>query len=165
MALAYIALGSNLGEPLLQLESACRALDAIPRCRLQARSSPWRSRPVGPQDQPHFVNAVVGLDTELPPLALLDALQTVEADHGRRREKEQRWGPRMLDLDLLLMGSLRLRERRLTLPHPRMAERHFVLVPLAEIASPDLSIPGQGRLETLLAALGAHDMERLEWAA
>lgn len=165
MALAYIALGSNLGEPLVQLESACRALDRVPRCRLRARSSPWRSRPVGPQDQPDFVNAVVGLHTELPPLALLDALQTVEADHGRRREREQRWGPRMLDLDLLLMGSLRLREPRLTLPHPRMAERHFVLVPLAEIAPPDLSIPGHGRLETLLTALGAHDMERLEWAA
>ncbi|RMG54263.1 MAG: 2-amino-4-hydroxy-6-hydroxymethyldihydropteridine diphosphokinase [Gammaproteobacteria bacterium] len=163
MAIAYIGLGSNLEDPLRQLESACAALDTLPRSRLLRRSSPWRSPPMGPQDQPDFLNAVACLKTELPPLALLDGLQSIEQRQGRVRERH--WGPRTIDLDLLLMGSLRLVSERLHLPHPGIAERAFVLLPLAEVAESDLHIPGHGLLQELLDGMDGTGLQRLAWTA
>jgi len=149
--LAYVGLGSNLGGPREQVLAALRELGALPGCTLVARSSLYATTPVGPIEQPDYVNAVAALTTQLPPLDLLSALQGVEGAHGRRREGS-RWGPRTLDLDLLVYGHRRLREPGLELPHPEMHRRAFVLVPLAEIAPEWLEIPGRGRLADLLAA-------------
>ncbi|AOU98549.1 2-amino-4-hydroxy-6-hydroxymethyldihydropteridine diphosphokinase [Acidihalobacter yilgarnensis] len=146
---AYVALGSNLDDPKSQIERAIMALDAIPQTRLLQRSCLYINPPIGPQDQPDFINAVARLDTALAPLDLLDALQAIEADQGRVRSGEH-WGPRTLDLDLLLHGDRTLAIPRLTLPHPGMHERDFVLYPLAEIA-PWLVIPGLGSLDALIA--------------
>lgn len=144
----WIGLGSNLADPVAQLRRAFEALAAIPHTRLVARSALYRNPPMGPQDQPDYVNAVAQLATGLEPLALLDALQAIENAHGRRRER--RWGPRTLDLDLLLWGERVIDHPRLTVPHPGLPERPFVLYPLAEIA-PELHIPGHGPLTRLLA--------------
>ncbi len=129
---AYVGLGANLGADLLAtLGRAAAALAALPRTRVAALSSAWRSAPVD-AGGPDFLNAVVALDTELAPLALLDALQAVETAHGR--ERSYRNAPRTLDLDLLMHGDARLDTPRLVLPHPRLHERAFVLRPLLEIA-------------------------------
>ncbi|HYD58112.1 MAG TPA: 2-amino-4-hydroxy-6-hydroxymethyldihydropteridine diphosphokinase [Burkholderiales bacterium] len=138
MATAYVALGSNLQDPVRQVESALEELDRLPETRLVKRSSLYRTAPVGYAEQPDFVNAVAQLETRLPADRLLDQLQAVEARHGRTRSFPN--APRTLDLDLLLYGDLVLRSERLTLPHPRMRERDFVLIPLREIA-PDLELP------------------------
>ena len=138
MATAYVALGSNLQDPVRQVESALEELDRLPETRLVKRSSLYRTAPVGYAEQPDFVNAVAQLETRLPADRLLDELQAVEARHGRTRSFPN--APRTLDLDLLLYGDLVLRSERLTLPHPRMRERDFVLIPLREIA-PDLELP------------------------
>ncbi|GGX85395.1 2-amino-4-hydroxy-6-hydroxymethyldihydropteridine pyrophosphokinase [Litchfieldella qijiaojingensis] len=135
---AYIGLGSNLDSPSDQVERALMALDRLPLSQLVARSSLYASRPVGPQDQPDFVNAVAALDTRLSPLALLDQLQALEQRHGRQRLRH--WGPRTLDLDLLLYDDSHIDTPRLRVPHPRMVDRGFVLVPLAEVA-PTLRLP------------------------
>ena len=133
---AYVGLGANLGADLLAtLTQAAQALAALPDTRLLALSSAWRSAPVD-AGGPDFLNAVAALETGLPPLELLDALQAIEQAHGR--ERPYRNAPRTLDLDLLLYGDLVLDTARLTLPHPRLAERAFVLRPLLEIA-PDLA--------------------------
>ncbi|WP_110601326.1 2-amino-4-hydroxy-6-hydroxymethyldihydropteridine diphosphokinase [Salinicola lusitanus] len=139
-ALAYIGLGSNLASPRDQLARAMSALAALPVSECVAVSSLYASAPVGPQDQPDFVNAVVAVRTRLSPLALLDQLQAIEQRH--RRVRHRHWGPRTLDLDLLWFAGLSCRSPRLTLPHPEMTHRRFVLEPLAEIA-PTLSLDGE----------------------
>lgn len=159
MERAYIALGSNLGTPVEQLRAALRAMAELPDSKLVAVSSFYASDPLGPDDQPRFVNAVAALDTALAPLQLLDALQTIEQEQGRVR-KAERWGPRTLDLDILLFGDLTLTSERLTLPHYHMHARAFVLYPLAEIA-PRLRLPDGRALNSLLAACPYVGLERL----
>ncbi len=159
MERVYIGLGSNLATPLLQLRSALAGLAALPHTRLIAQSSFYASDPLGPADQPRYVNAVAALDTELSPLALLDALQTIELEQGRTR-KAERWGPRTLDLDILLFGEHQLDEPRLTVPHYHIHARAFVLYPLAEIA-PGLQLPDGRALTELLSACPFVGLERL----
>ncbi|MDP3814187.1 2-amino-4-hydroxy-6-hydroxymethyldihydropteridine diphosphokinase [Pseudomonas sp.] len=159
MERVYIGLGSNLASPLEQLHSALAALAAMPQSSLCAHSSFYASDPLGPADQPRYVNAVAALDTELSPLCLLDALQNIELEQGRTR-KAERWGPRTLDLDILLFGERQLNEPRLCVPHYHMHARAFVLYPLAEIA-PELSLPDGRALGELLAACPFEGLERL----
>jgi 2-amino-4-hydroxy-6-hydroxymethyldihydropteridine diphosphokinase len=146
--LVYIGLGGNLGDAVGRLRLARRAINAIAGVREMAFSSLYRSAPMGPADQPEYLNAVMAVATTLAPLDLLRELQAVETAFGRVRIGE-RWGPRTLDLDILLYGSETLSGERLTVPHPGLAEREFVLYPLQEIA-PDLEIPGKGRLADLV---------------
>ena len=157
---AYIGLGSNLGDPVAQLRRALAALERLPGTRLVAVSSFYGNPPMGPQDQPDFVNAVAGLLTTLPAEELLAALQAVEDAQGRRRDGP-RWGPRTLDLDLLAYGDLRLDSEALTLPHPGLATRPFVLVPLQEIA-PGLRLPGGASVARLAAAARRDGLARLD---
>jgi 2-amino-4-hydroxy-6-hydroxymethyldihydropteridine diphosphokinase len=159
MERVYIGLGSNLADPLAQLRSALAALAALPQTSLAAQSSFYASDPLGPADQPRYVNAVAALDTELAPLELLDALQRIELEQGRMR-KAERWGPRTLDLDILLFGERQLDEPRLSVPHYHMHARAFVLYPLAEIA-PQLYLPDGRALSALLAACPFAGLERL----
>ncbi|MDQ5910342.1 MAG: 2-amino-4-hydroxy-6-hydroxymethyldihydropteridine diphosphokinase [Pseudomonadota bacterium] len=141
---AYIGMGSNLQNPVAQVRQAFQALAGLPASRFIACSPLYRTAPVsGPPDQPDYVNAVAALDTALSPDELLTALQRIETSQGRVRTV--RWGPRTLDLDLLLYDALQRDDSRLTLPHPRLHERAFVLYPLYDIA-PDLTIPGRGPL-------------------
>jgi 2-amino-4-hydroxy-6-hydroxymethyldihydropteridine diphosphokinase len=156
---AYVALGSNLDDPRAQVERAMVALDAIPGTRCVLCSSLYRSRPLGPVAQPDFVNAVAGLLTTLGPAALLDRLKDLETRLGRERPA-MRWGPRRIDLDLLVHGGSRISRPGLEVPHPGVAERAFVLAPLADIA-PDLVVPGVGRVRELLARVDSTDLERL----
>ena len=160
MRRVYIGLGSNLAEPVQQLGAALAALDRLPDCRLAAVSSLYASDPLGPPDQPRYVNAVAALDCALAPLQLLDALQGIEREQGRVR-KAERWGPRTLDLDILLFGDLQLNEERLSVPHYHMHARAFVLYPLAEIA-PDLRLPDGRPLQALLDACPFLGLERLD---
>lgn len=146
LTLAYIGLGSNLEDPAAQVRRALHELAALPGTELQRASQLYRSPPMGPPGQPDYINAVAALATRLEPEALLDALQAIEQAHHRRRL--QRWGPRTLDLDILLYGQAQLHSPRLTVPHPGIAARAFVLQPLAEIA-PTLEIPGAGALSSL----------------
>ncbi|WP_231491733.1 2-amino-4-hydroxy-6-hydroxymethyldihydropteridine diphosphokinase [Microbulbifer sp. HZ11] len=154
----YIGLGSNLANPLAQLHSALESIDRIPVTRVVASSPFYSSAPVGPGEQPDYVNAVAALDTELPAESLLDALQAIENDHGR--ERTVRWGARTLDLDILLFGSEKLSTKRLTVPHPRIPERNFVLVPLADLA-PDLVMPDGTPLQSLLQQCPENRLHRL----
>ncbi|OHC22644.1 MAG: 2-amino-4-hydroxy-6-hydroxymethyldihydropteridine diphosphokinase [Pseudomonadales bacterium RIFCSPHIGHO2_02_FULL_60_43] len=163
MERVYIGLGSNLATPIEQLRSALAALAALPQTDLIAQSSFYSSDPLGPADQPRYVNAVAALDTELSPLALLDALQTIELEQGRTR-KAERWGPRTLDLDILLFGERLLDEPRLTVPHYHMHARAFVLYPLAEIAT-GLKLPDGRALIELLGACPYAGLERLSETA
>ena len=155
---AYVALGSNLGEPQRIVESGFESLAILPGCRLVARSSLYRSAPVGVGLQPDFINAVAALDTTLGPRELLAALLAVEARHGRTRHVPL--AARTLDLDLLLHGDTVTNEPKLQLPHPRMHQRAFVLLPLAEIA-PNLAIPGLGPVTGLLPAVAGQAIARL----
>lgn len=147
---AYVALGSNLDDPESQVRASFDALDAISDTRLIARSSLYRSAPVGGVEQPDFINAAVALLTLLPAEVLLRDLQRIENERGRKRGGV-RWGPRILDLDLLVYSNQIIETGYLTVPHPRIAERNFVLLPLGEIA-PKLNIPGLGPIESLDAA-------------
>jgi 2-amino-4-hydroxy-6-hydroxymethyldihydropteridine diphosphokinase len=158
MTLAYVGLGANLGEPRQQLEDALVAMGGLPHTRVAARSSFYRSAPVGYAAQPDFVNAVAVLDTALAPGVLLEGLQGIERRHGR--ERSFRDAPRTLDLDLLLYGDEQIARPGLTVPHPRMHERAFVLRPLAEIA-PDARVPGRGRAVELLEKCSGQDVERI----
>lgn len=151
MTLAFIALGSNQASPLEQVDSALAALAAIPQSRVVATSSFYRTPPLGPHDQPDYLNAAVALETDLSPEALLDHTQRIELEHGRVR-KAERWGPRTLDLDIMLFGNLTLSTPRLTLPHYDMKNRAFMLVPLVEIA-PDCVFPDGQRVAHVLEAL------------
>lgn len=135
---AYLGLGSNLQEPQQQLVAALRALSTLPRSRLINVSGFYRSKPVGPQDQPDFINAAACLETHLTAHQLLDQLQAIEQQQGRVRRRH--WGPRTLDLDILLYGEAQINSERLQVPHPFLTERSFVLLPLADIA-PGLTLP------------------------
>jgi len=154
----YVGLGANLGDPLRQLREAARALADLPACRPGPLSPLYRSRPLGPQDQPDFLNAVAPLDTSLDPLDLLDALQRIEAAAGRVRGR--RWGPRTLDLDLLLYGSRQLDLPRLTVPHPGIGCRAFVLWPLADLCGEDFRLPWGEDIGTLKRACPGPAPER-----
>lgn len=144
---AYIGLGSNLENPIQQVSDALIELNEIPQTRLLKQSQLYRSDPVGPPGQPDYINAVALLETALEPLDLLDALQSIENAHQRRRI--QHWGPRTLDLDLLLYADQQIDLERLQVPHPHMTEREFVLYPLAEIA-PEIELPNGIPLQQLL---------------
>jgi 2-amino-4-hydroxy-6-hydroxymethyldihydropteridine diphosphokinase len=150
MSIAWIGLGSNLDQPAQQLTTAFEELAQLPRTQLRQTSRLWHSKPMGPQDQPDYINAVAQLDTELEPLQLLDALQQLEQQH--QRIKLRHWGERTLDLDLLLYDQLEYQHPRLTLPHPGITQRGFVLLPLAELAA-ELLIPGKGSVRQLLQGL------------
>lgn len=150
MSRAWIGLGSNLGDSAREITVALDELAGLPATVLRARSTLYRSEPWGPVAQPEYLNAVAELETALEPEALLAALLEIEHRHGR--ERPVHWGPRILDLDLLLYDGAVIASAVLTVPHPRMAERPFVLVPLAEIA-PDVEVPGAGRVSALLARL------------
>ncbi|MBZ0106687.1 MAG: 2-amino-4-hydroxy-6-hydroxymethyldihydropteridine diphosphokinase [Sulfuricella denitrificans] len=155
---AFIALGSNLDDPADQVSHAFGELDALPGTRLIARSSLYRSAPWGYSDQPDFINAVAEIETRLEPRILLEML--LEIEHRRGRVREFLNAPRTLDLDLLLYDGLVYHEHGLTLPHPRMHERAFVLMPLTEIA-PGCVIPGQGAALACLARCAGQELERL----
>ena len=157
---AYIGLGGNLGDVSAALASAFVALDALPHTRLLARSSIYRSPPWGMTDQPAFLNAVAALDTALEPAALLAELLRIERAAGRERIGALRWGPRTLDLDLLLYADAVIDQPGLRVPHPHLHERAFVLLPLAEIA-PDAIVPGRGRVADLVVPVDADGIEAL----
>jgi len=164
---AYVGLGSNLDVPETQLRTALAELDAVPQSRCLAHSSLYRSPPMQgsdvPTGQPDYLNAVAALDTELAPTELLKALQELESRHQRRRTK--RWGPRTLDLDLLLYGEQIINLPELTVPHPGLYERNFVLYPLAELLAEqaeNFQIPGKASLSSLLAACPRGELEQLE---
>ena len=157
---AYVGLGANLDDPVQQVRRACEGLKSIVSTRVLACSPLYRSAPLGPQDQPDFINAVAALETALPALELLAALRDIETRHGRRRDGT-RWGPRTLDLDVLLYGDLRQETPELTLPHPGLHERAFVLYPLCDVA-PELQVPGHGSVRALHGRLGEVRITRLE---
>ena len=158
MTRAYIGIGSNLDEPQAQVARAFDELAGLPQTRLSRRSSLYRTAPMGHAAQPDFINAVAALDTELGALDLLGELQAIERRHDRQRSFRN--APRSLDLDLLLYGDACIDEPQLTVPHPRLHERAFVLQPLAEIA-PQLRIPGQGGIDQWLKACAAQKIERI----
>ncbi len=151
MTLAYIALGSNLADPLSQVRAALQALDDIPQSRRIATSSFYRTPPYGPPDQPDYLNAAIALETELSAEQLLDHTQRIELEQGRER-KDERWGPRTLDLDIMLFGRQEIATPRLTVPHYDMHNRAFMLMPLREIA-PDCQYPDGRSISTLLSGL------------
>lgn len=159
MTSCYVGLGANLDDPARQVRRALEELGDIDTVGPVSASSFYRSPPLGPQDQPDFINAVAGFDCRLSATELLAALQDIEQAHGRVRERH--WGPRTLDLDLLLYGEAVIDYPTLKVPHPEMARRDFVLYPLYEIA-PQLTIPGMGKLETLIEQLGPGQLERLD---
>lgn len=151
MPVVYIALGSNLADPLQQVESALAALKQIPHSRFQRGSRFYRSKPLGPQNQPDYLNTIVELWTDLEPEQLLDETQAIELNQGRVR-KNERWGPRTLDLDILFYGNQTINSPRLVVPHYDMKNREFILYPLAEIA-PDLVFPDGTPLAELLLTI------------
>ena len=157
---ALIGLGGNLGDAAATLRQTFRELDALPETRLLRASKLYRSRAWGRTDQPDFINAVAMIETALDARALLDAMLGIEHDAGRERHADQRWGPRTLDLDLLLYGDAVIDEPGLHVPHPHLHERSFALVPLVEIA-PDAMIPGIGAARDALAKLDPSDIEAL----
>lgn len=157
MALAYIGLGSNLEDPLAQVKRAFDELAELPQTTLMARSAIYSSRAIGPE-QPDYINAVALLDTHLAPLALLDALQAIEQAH--RRVRVQHWGPRTLDLDLLLYDEQIINDERLKVPHPYLTQRSFVLYPLADI-TPHLHLPDGTPLADLLNQFPVDGLQRL----
>ncbi len=156
--IAYIALGSNLDNPKMQIQDAFAELDEIEYTHLLQTSSLYASAPWGYADQPDFVNAVAAVETELSPQRLLEELLKIETWHGRARSFAN--APRTLDLDIALYGDVVADEHNLKIPHPRMHERAFVLLPLAEIA-PDLVIPGQGALAKLLERCSDSSLKRI----
>jgi 2-amino-4-hydroxy-6-hydroxymethyldihydropteridine diphosphokinase len=160
---AYVGLGSNLNGPERQVRSALEALTELPHTQRLAASSLYVTAPMGPAGQPDYVNAVAVLETTLEPLALLDALMHIEAVHGRTRDGE-RWGPRTLDLDLLLYGDRVIDHPRLTVPHPGLALRAFVLLPLAEVA-PDRVLPDGRAVAALADACDRRGVRRLSGTA
>ncbi|PHI35140.1 2-amino-4-hydroxy-6-hydroxymethyldihydropteridine diphosphokinase [Pseudoalteromonas sp. GCY] len=151
MNIAYIGLGANLSEPMAQIQRALDVLAAHPDLSLVQHSSLYGSKPMGPQDQPDYVNAVAKLATSLTAESLLDVLQQIELEHGRVR-KAERWGPRTLDLDILLFNTDTISSDRLTVPHYGLKEREFVVYPLLEIA-PELKLPDGTELNSLTQKL------------
>ncbi|MCW9709784.1 2-amino-4-hydroxy-6-hydroxymethyldihydropteridine diphosphokinase [Avibacterium sp. 21-586] len=159
MKQVYIALGSNLATPVQQLENALQALQQLPHSQLLAVSHFYQSKPLGPQDQPDYVNAVACLATALAPLDLLDQLQRIEQEQGRVRLR--RWGERTLDLDILLYGDQIIQSERLTVPHYDMQNREFVIVPLYDIA-PNLTLPDGKNVVDLVQQFHHHEMKILQ---
>lgn len=159
MVRCFIGLGSNLGQPRQQLVRALSELASLKSSKLISKSTLYISKPLGPQDQPDYINAVAELETSLSALTLLSNMQAIETEHQRVRTEH--WGPRTLDLDLLLYGQEKISVEQLKVPHPEMAGRNFVLYPLSEIA-PDLIIPGLGRLKNLLAKLDDSNLQKLD---
>ena len=157
---AYIGLGSNLKNPHYQVASALEQLDQINSSQLYAFSSLYQSRPMGPADQPSYVNAVAWLKTKLDAHTLLKALQSIENNHGRTRDGEH-WGPRTLDLDILVYGNYRLKSQSLTIPHPGIKYREFVLYPLHEV-NKNLIIPHLGAIHRLKSRCYANGLTRLQ---
>ncbi|GAB3091703.1 2-amino-4-hydroxy-6-hydroxymethyldihydropteridine diphosphokinase [Lysobacter terrae] len=157
---ALVGLGGNLGDAAATLRQTFRELDALPETRLLRASRLYRSRAWGRTDQPDFINAVAMIETALDARELLDAMLGIEHDAGRERHADRRWGPRTLDLDLLLFGDAVIDEPGLHVPHPHLHERSFALVPLVEIA-PDAMIPGIGAARDALAKLDPSDIEAL----
>jgi 2-amino-4-hydroxy-6-hydroxymethyldihydropteridine diphosphokinase len=153
-----VAIGSNLNDPRARVQEAFERLAELPATRLMRRSRLYETRPMGPQDQPNFVNAAAGLLTQMPARELLSNLLGIEAAMGRKRQ--ERWGPRVIDLDLIWMPGEPIDEPGLTLPHPGVSTRNFVLYPLADIA-PTLAIPGHGNVSELLRNSGDRDISIL----
>ncbi len=158
MTLAYVGLGANIGDPRRQLTEALTAMSGLPETRLAGHSGYFRTAPVGYEDQPEFLNAVAALDTRLAPGVLLEGLQGIERRQGRERPFAN--APRTIDLDLLLFGEEQIARPGLTVPHPRMHERAFVLQPLLEL-DPEISIPGKGKASALLCACSSQKIERI----
>ena len=156
---AYVAVGSNLNSPRERVAEACERIASLPATRLEMRSRIYLSRPMGPKDQPDYVNAAIGPLTQLTARELLDALLDIERGMGRQRK--ERWGPRLIDLDLIWMVGAAIAEPGLTLPHPGVSMRNFVLYPLDDIA-PTLDIPGHGRVMDLKLRSGADGISVLE---
>ncbi len=159
MTIAYIGLGSNMESPRQHIISAIQSLGEIQSTRMISSSTLYKSKPVGPQNQNDFINAVVKLDTDLEAIELLDCLQAIENEHGRVRNEH--WGPRTLDLDILMFGNKIIQNDRLTVPHPEITNRSFVLVPLAEIESACV-IPEKGLVSDLLSGVDQKGLEILQ---
>jgi 2-amino-4-hydroxy-6-hydroxymethyldihydropteridine diphosphokinase len=157
---AYIGLGSNLEDPERQVRGALDALQSLARTERVAVSGLYRTPPMGPQDQPDYINAVAGLLTRLAPEELLLSLQNLERSLGRVRKEGDRWGPRVIDLDILVYGTIRQTLPGLNLPHPGILERNFVLFPLCDIA-PSLLVPGQGVVIELANRLEGKALQRI----
>jgi len=155
---AFVALGSNIGDSVERIRSGLRRLAALPQTRVARASSLYRNPPAGYREQPDFINAAAQLETQLSPRALLERLLDIERAEGRVRAMPN--GPRTLDLDIVLYGDRVIDEPGLTIPHPRMCERAFVLVPMVEIA-PDAIVPGKGRVDGLLAAVDATGLAKV----
>ncbi|GAB1262481.1 2-amino-4-hydroxy-6-hydroxymethyldihydropteridine diphosphokinase [Aurantivibrio plasticivorans] len=155
---AYIALGSNLSDPLSQVSSAVEQLKCLPNSRVTALSAWYRSKAIGPGEQPDYINGALQLDTQLSPHQLLEHTQSIEANHGR--ERRIRWAARTLDLDILLFGDQTLDSDNLQIPHPRLTERNFVLYPLADI-DPDMVFPDGTQLSTLISQSSMSGLQRL----
>jgi len=159
MTIAYIGLGSNLSEPVTQVQSAITEISHLSQCQITKVSSIYLSKPMGPQDQDDYINAVLALDTTLSAIELLNALQAIENKAGRIR-KENRWGARILDLDILLFSQKIINTDRLTIPHYGLTEREFVLLPLAEI-SPELILPNGESVKLLSQNIANNGITRL----
>jgi 2-amino-4-hydroxy-6-hydroxymethyldihydropteridine diphosphokinase len=157
----YVGIGSNLNDPIDQVVRGIRELGLMADTEHIAHSSLYASPPMGPPEQPDYINAVVQLRTAMEPLTLLDSLLAIERVHGRARGEH--WGPRTLDLDILLYGDRRIDDQRLVVPHPGLHERAFVLYPLQELAG-DIQVPGRGSLRELVKHCPRGDLRRLELA-
>jgi len=157
--IVYIGLGSNLSEPIEQVKKAIKAIEKIVQSEVISVSSLYLSKPMGPQDQENYINGVLALKTSLSAIELLDALQAIENEAGRVR-KENRWGARILDLDIILFGNEIINTERLTIPHYGMSEREFVLIPLAEIA-PQLQLPNGQKIALLSNSIPNNEMIKL----
>jgi 2-amino-4-hydroxy-6-hydroxymethyldihydropteridine diphosphokinase len=155
----FIGLGSNLADPIAQIKMAIKAIDSLDDVSLIAQSSLYSSPPMGPQDQPDYINAVIEIDTCLFAHTLLDELQEIELEQGRVRQRH--WGERTIDLDILIYGQNQLDDERLHIPHPGIAMRSFVLHPLAEIA-PDIIIPTMGNIQQLLVDCPPDGLQRID---
>jgi 2-amino-4-hydroxy-6-hydroxymethyldihydropteridine diphosphokinase len=155
----YVGLGSNLEDPVAQVLEAVEELEMIPDSILVSRSSLYRGKPMGPADQPDYVNAVVAMDTLLSAENFLQELIRIEDLQGRARDGEK-WGPRIIDLDLLMYGKQKINTPDLIVPHPGMHERDFVIIPLSELAG-DVNVPGQGRLTALINKCENHSLRKL----
>ena len=156
MTVVYIGLGSNMKSPKQQIRSAIKSIEGIVSTQVLRVSSLYKSKPFGPQNQDDYINAVAEIDTNLMPLELLECMQDIENQHGRIRI--ERWGPRTLDLDILMFGEKIIKDNKLTVPHPEIENSSFVLVPLAEIDSNCL-IPGKGPVANLLNVVDQKDLE------
>tara|TARA_B100001564_G_scaffold319745_1_gene297230 strand:- start:774 stop:1220 length:447 start_codon:yes stop_codon:yes gene_type:complete len=141
---AFIALGSNLHNPIYHLEKGMRQINHLPKTSIIKRSSLYKTKPLGPKNQPNFINAVIKIKTNYKPIELLNALQNIENKHHRRRIKK--WGPRTLDLDILIFNQIEMVDERLIIPHPEMINRDFVLIPLFEVTNYNFNIPKYGKL-------------------